>query len=92
MDCTTQEKEKQGTGERVKGVKNMDVVIITNGTPKEIAALVLAVQERQKVSTGRKMPEKEREQLIRRYESDIRQYEKRLERLKRGESPLHVIL
>lgn len=25
----------------------MDAIIITNGTPKEIAALVLAVQERQ---------------------------------------------
>lgn len=69
----------------------MDAVIVTNGTPKEIAALVLAVQGRQKASSERKMPENEREQLIRRYESEIRQCSRRLAKLRSGASPVDVI-
>ena len=60
-----------------EGGMKMNAVIVTGASAKEIAALVLAVQERQKASTKKEMPEEERESLI-------RQYERRLEKLKAG--------
>lgn len=69
----------------------MDVVIVTSASAKEIAALVLAVQGRQKVSLERRPQESERESLIRQYESEVSDLTRRLERLKAGASPGDVI-
>lgn len=58
--------------------------VIIEGETKEIAALVAAVQERRKASSERAVPESERKSLI-------RQYERRLAKLKNGASPANVI-
>lgn len=65
-------------------MKKLDAIIIAKASAKEIAALVLAVQERRETRPAREMPEDERESLI-------RQYELRLEKLKAGASPGNVI-
>lgn len=54
------------------------------GNTEEIAALVLAVQERRKAISEREVPGNERELLI-------REYERRLALLKSGASPGDVI-
>lgn len=61
----------------------MNVVIVTGASAEEVAALVFAVQERQKSNPERKTQENERESLI-------RQYEQRLAKLKAGASPGNV--
>lgn len=65
--------------------RGKEMKVIIKGRPKEIAALALAVQGRQKISSERRHQENEREQLIRAYEC-------RLEKLKAGASPGDVIL
>lgn len=62
-----------------KGANKMDAIIVLNGTAKEIAALALAVQGRQ--DAGGTSIASEREQLI-------REYERRLARLKSGQSAI----
>ena len=59
----------------------MDAIIVTGASNKEIATLVLAVQEWRKANPAKEMPEDERESLI-------RQYERRLEKLKAGVSEM----
>lgn len=58
--------------------------VIIEGEGKEIADLVLAVQGRRKTSLEKEVPENERKSLI-------RQYERRLAKLKNGASPANVI-
>ena len=71
-------------GERVKEGAEMNAIIVTGADAKEIADLVLAVQDRQDTSPKMKTPESERESMI-------LQYERRLKRLKAGASPGDVI-
>lgn len=61
------------------------IIIITKGSAKEIAALALEVQERQKDNPAGEALENELESLI-------RQYERRIKKLKAGASPGNVIL
>lgn len=62
----------------------MNVVIVTEADAKEIAALVLAVRERQETGQKMRAPESERESMI-------LQYERRLKKLKDGASPGNIV-
>lgn len=73
----------------MKGGMKMNAVIVTKASAKEIAALVLEVQERRRVRPAKETPEDERESLIRQYESEVRQLTRRLEKLKAGST--HII-
>lgn len=59
----------------------IDAIIVTNVDEKEIAALVLAVQERRRTGQEKELAKNERKTLI-------GEYERRLEGLKSGVSPI----
>lgn len=63
----------------------MNAIIMIGANAKEIAALVLAVQERQNINPEREMQKSERESLI-------RQYERRLSKLKAGASAGDIVI